>query len=334
MLFSFISAWKSQDFHVLLPPSKNDFLEWRSMKVFYDKNIKYFNISSLDETWGIVVTTVGRQLIPSHSSYPLSKHPDAYVFNTKNGRILKEYQLIYIPEGCGYFESESCKRQRVHAGTMILLFPNEWHTYEPDEKKGWVEYWVGFRGIHIDNRVKNGFFSPKEPLFRLGFSSAIITLYEDILTHAAEEKSGYQQLISSIVLYILGLVHFMYRNEKFTDSLAVIKINEARAIMKQSREEKISPEEIAGNLGVSYSWFRKMFKKYVDVSPAQYLTNLKFLRSKELLDTTAMNITDIAYKLNFDSVGKFSTFFHKKEGVTPSVYRKEKVNTKRHSGLL
>ncbi|MDR1526028.1 MAG: AraC family transcriptional regulator, partial [Tannerella sp.] len=292
---------------------------------------KYFNISALDEAWGIVVTTVGRQLIPAHSSYPLSQHPESYLFNPENGRVLKEYQLIYIPKGGGYFESESFKRQKITAGTMILLFPNEWHTYEPDKDTGWVEYWVGFRGVHIDNRVENGFFSPKKPVFNLGFSSAIIGLYEDILTHAAEEKSGYQQLISSIVLYILGLVQFMYRNETFNDSFAVIKINEARAIMKQTIDGKISPKQIAENLGVGYSWFRKMFKKYVDVSPAHYQANLKFLRSRELLDTTNLSITEIAYKLNFDSVSKFSTFFHKREGVPPLIYRKEKSNIKKQS---
>lgn len=297
----------------------------------HSRNIKYFNISMLDEAWGIVVTTVGRQLIPAHSSYPLSQHPESYIFNPDDGRILKEYQLIYIPKGSGYFESESCKRQKVGAGTMILLFPNEWHTYEPDKATGWVEYWVGFRGVHIDNRVRAGFFSPGKPLFSVGLSAAITGLYEDVLTHAAEEKSGYQQLISSIVLYILGLVQFMYRNETFNDSLAVIKINEARAIMKQTIDENLSPKEIAESLGVSYSWFRKMFKKYVDVSPAHYQANLKFLRSRELLDTTGLNVTEIAYKLNFESVSKFSTFFHKREGVPPLAYRKEKSSVRRQS---
>ncbi|HCC52669.1 MAG TPA: AraC family transcriptional regulator [Porphyromonadaceae bacterium] len=299
------------------------------MEFLHSKNIKYFNISALDEAWGIVVTTVGRQLIPPHSSYPLSRHPSSYIFNPDNGRVLKEYQLVYIPEGSGYFESESCKRLKITAGTMILLFPNEWHTYEPDKESGWVEYWVGFRGLHIDNRVKNGFFSPVNPVFHLGFSAAIIGLYEDILNHASEEKAGYQQLISSIVLYILGLVQFMYRNEAFNDSFAVIKINEARAIMKRSIDEAISPKSIADQIGVGYSWFRKMFKKYVDVSPAQYQANLKFLRSRELLDTTDLSITEIAYKLNFESVGKFSTFFNKKEGLSPLQYRKEARNIRK-----
>ena len=299
------------------------------MATVNNKNIRYFNISPLDEAWGIVVTTVGRQLVPSHSSYPISQHPESHIFNPVNGRILKEYQLIYISEGGGYFESQSCKRQKVTSGTMILLFPDEWHTYEPDKETGWMEYWVGFNGVHIDNRVKNGFFSPQRPLFNLGYSSAILGLYEDVLSHAAEERSGYQQLISSIVLYILGLAQFIHRNDTFNDSFAVIKINEARAIMKQKIEDSISPKGIAEKIGVSYSWFRKMFKQYVDVSPAQYQANLKFLRAKELLDSTSMSVTDIAYKLSFENVGQFSTFFHKKEGVPPLLYRKERQRTKR-----
>lgn len=293
------------------------------MSVPESRNIKYFSISNNDETWGIVVTTVGHQQIPPHSLYPRSQHPKSHIFDPKNGRVLKEYQLIYISQGGGYFESQSCQRQRIESGTMILLFPNEWHTYEPDSATGWFEYWVGFRGPHIDNRVANGFFSPKCPVFHIGFSSSIIGLYEDIVNYTLEEKAGYQQIISSIVLYILGSVYYKNRNETFNDSFAVNKINEARTIMKQEIEHDISPENIAERLGVSYSWFRKMFRQYADVSPAQYQANLKFLRSKELLDTTDMSITDIAFQLNFENAGQFSTFFRKREGVPPFQYRKE-----------
>lgn len=299
------------------------------MKSSENRNIKYFNISSNDEAWGIVVTTVGSQLIPPYSSYPRSQHPKSHIFNPLKGRVLKEYQLIYIPQGRGYFESKSCKRQRIEAGTMILLFPNEWHTYEPDKDTGWFEYWVGFRGIHIDNRVKNDFFTTQSPIFNLGFSSSIISLYEDIANYTLKERAGYQQIISSIVLYILGSVYYKNKNLILNDSYAINKIDEARNIMRQEIESGISSEQIAEKLGVSYSWFRKMFKQYVDVSPTQYLLNLKFLRSKELLDTTDLSITDIAYKLSFETASQFSTFFRKKEGIPPLQYRKEGRNIKK-----
>ena len=128
-------------------------------------NIKYLNISRNDEAWGLVVTTAGYQAVAAHSSYPQAQHPESHIFAPGKGRVLKEYQLVYISRGEGYFESRSGRRQRIRAGTMILLFPGEWHTYEPDRATGWFEHWVGFRGGSVDAQVANGFFSPRNPIF-------------------------------------------------------------------------------------------------------------------------------------------------------------------------
>ena len=271
----------------------------------------------------MVVTTVGSQMIPPNSSYPRSQHPTSHVFNPQQGRVLKEYQMIYISEGKGWFESASCRKQQVNAGTMIMLFPDEWHTYEPDRKTGWFEYWIGFKGDYIDRLVQKGFFSTQQPLFNLGYCSSIVNLYDDALNYASQEKRAYQQIVSSIVTYLLGTLYYKYENETFNDSFAVNKINEAKACMKQEIGCRLSPEDIARNLGVSYSWFRKMFKQYTGTSPAQYQANLIVIKAKELVDNTELSITDISYQLGFENVGQFSTFFRKKTGVPPLQYRKE-----------
>jgi len=285
-------------------------------------HLRYLTINSRDEDWGIVVTTVGYQFIPPEGKYPLSRHPEDYDFKPQNGRILNEYQLVYITKGSGYFSSQSCPtKQKISAGTMILLFPGEWHSYYPDYGTGWDEYWVGFRGIHIDRRVEKQFFSVKEPLHQIGLSATIIGLYEDLLRIASQEKAGYQQMISSIVLQILGSVYYKKRNISFANSYIVDKINEARALMKEQTESPVSPETIASQLGVGYSWFRKMFKEYTGVSPAQYQLQQRLLKAKELLTTTSLSIAEIAYKLGFENAGQFATFFKKKEGVTPSKFR-------------
>lgn len=283
--------------------------------------LRYLTISNADEEWGIVVTTVGYQFIPPQGNYPLSQHPDDYDFQPQTGRILNEYQLVYITKGSGYFSSQSCKLQKIQAGTMILLFPGEWHSYYPDPETGWDEFWVGFRGMHIDRRVEKRFFSIDEPLHSIGLSATIVGLYEDIMEFASQEKSGYQQMISSIVLHILGSVYYKKRNKSFTNNYVVDKINEARILMKENIEEPQSPEEIASYLGLGYSWFRRMFKEYTGASPAQYQLQLKLMRAKELLTGTSLNISEIAYRLKFENSGQFSTFFKKKEGVTPSQFR-------------
>lgn len=283
--------------------------------------LRYLTISAADEEWGIVVTTVGYQFIPPKGNYPLSRHPENYNFQPQTGRILNEYQLVYITKGSGYFSSQSCKLQKIQSGTMLLLFPGEWHSYYPDQETGWDEYWVGFRGIHIDRRVEKNFFCIEEPLYEIGLSATIVSLYEDILKFASQEKSGYQQMISSIVLHILGSVFYKKRNKAFTNNYVIDKINEARILMKENIESPQSPEEIAAHLGLGYSWFRRMFKEYTGVSPAQYQLQLKLMRAKELLTGSSLNISEIAYQLKFENAGQFSTFFRKKEGVTPSQFR-------------
>lgn len=287
------------------------------------RNIKYFSITPIDEQWGIIVSTVGYQLIPPNTEYPRSKHPESHIFNVVKGRVLKEYQLIYISQGSGWFESRSCKKTRIKAGMMIMIFPDEWHSYRPDRESGWFEYWVGFKGPHIDKRIENEFFNKKNPVFNPGISSTIINAYEDIVNYAFKEKSGYQQLISSIVLMLLGIVYYRDKNASFKDSLVVTKINESRAIMKKEINNPRPTEEIAKELNVSYSWFRQMFKKYTGLSPSRYQMQLKLLRAKELLETTDMNISEIAYSLSFESPGSFCTFFGQREGMSPSQYRKE-----------
>jgi len=283
--------------------------------------LRYLTISASDEEWGIVVSTVGYQFIPPKSKYPLSPHPADYDFLPQTGRILNEYQLVYITKGSGYFSSQSCKPQKIQAGTMILLFPGEWHSYYPDKETGWDEYWVGFRGMHIDRRVEKRFFCKEEPLYHIGLSATIVGLYNDIMKFASEERSGYQQMISSIVLQILGSVYYKNRNKSFTNTYVVDKINEARILMKEHIENPLSAEEVASRLGLGYSWFRRMFKEYTGVSPAQYQLQQRLLRAKELLTSSSLNISEIAYTLKFENAGQFSTFFKKKEGLTPSEFR-------------
>ena len=60
-----------------------------------------------------------------------------------------------------------------------------------------------------------------------------------------------------------------------------------------------------------------MFRQYAGASPAQYLSQIRFLRAKELLDTTELTVAEIAYRLRFETPSHFSTFFRKREGVPP-----------------
>lgn len=284
--------------------------------------LRYLPVSPRDEAWGVCCTTTGHQHVPPGVRYPLEEHPDRYNFIADRGRTLNEYQLVYITAGEGHFESASFPRTVVKAGTMIVLFPSEWHSYAPDPETGWTEWWVGFRGEQVDRLVRNGFFAPSRPLYAIGASAGIERCYREIVAAVEEERTGFQLLVSGIVQHMLGAVLFKHANRGSSDNPIVEKIDRAKTILRDHIGHDISPEKIADELGMSYAWFRRAFREYVGVAPAQYRQVMRLNKARELLGSTAYSVSEIAGRLGFESVSAFSLFFRSREGVSPNGYRK------------
>jgi AraC-like DNA-binding protein len=285
---------------------------------------KYLPTSLEDEKWGMHVLSAGCNKINAHVDYPAPEHPAHHYFNWKEGRILDEYQLIYIPIGNGLFESASCKQQRIKGGTILFLFPGEWHRFKPDPQTGWDEFWVGFKGIIIENIVQQQFLLRKSAVLEIGLSETIIQLFTNIIEITKEERTGYQPLVSGIVMHLLGEIHSLtkqhfYVGEDITESI----IKKARIIFRTNIDQDIDMEEVAKELCVSYAWFRKAFKTYTGIAPHQYLLQLKIEKAKMLLFNRSKSIKEIAFSLNFDSAFYFSKLFKEKVGVSPKEYRKK-----------
>lgn len=286
------------------------------------EHFKYLQVSPRDKSWGLAVTTAGFQHVHPGETYPLSSHPDGYNFPENKRRVLNEYQLVYITRGSGYFESASCSRTRIEEGMMFMLFPGEWHTFAPDPATGWDDHWVGFNGSFIDEKISNGFFTFKNCVFRVGIDERIINTYHEILDIISDERKGFQQMVAGLTLSLIGRVYYEDINHSIGDSYIMRIIKQAKVIMKEDMSGNKSLESIANSLGISYSLFRRDFKKNCGISPGQYRLELKLAKAKELLNSTNLSIAEISNILYFENIGQFSTFFKKKVGVPPLEFRK------------
>ena len=283
---------------------------------------KYLVVNPRDVQWGLTVSTVGYEEIGVADTYPTRGHADGYYFDIDKGRVLNEYQLLYITEGEGIFNSAHAKDIPLKAGALFLLFPGEWHTYHPTGKNGWKSYWIGFKGKNVDDRVKAGFLSVYKPIYHVGFSADIIRLYEEAYKRAQEEAPYSQQILAGIVNHLVGLMYALERSMELSkDHTRVDMINLARLRIRESLEVDLTIQQVAEELGVSYSNFRKLFKEFTGISPALYQQDLRLQRAKELLATTTLSIKEIAYRLRFDSPDYFSSKFKIKTGKKPSEFR-------------
>lgn len=286
------------------------------------EHYRYLQISPRDRSWGLAVTTAGFQHVHPGEEYPLSAHPEDYRFPENRRRIINEYQLYYITRGSGFFESASCSRTRIEAGMMFMLFPGEWHSFAPDPDTGWDDHWVGFNGSFMDDKIRNGFFTFRNCVFRVGVNELMVDTFHEILDIAADEKKGYQQLIASLAISLIGRLHYEDTNHTNGDTYIMRVINQAKTVMREDMDNQ-PLEEIAESLGISYSLFRREFRRKCGISPGQYRLELRLAKAKELLYSTNMSIAEISSMLHFECIGQFSTFFKKRTGIPPHEFRKQ-----------
>lgn len=286
-----------------------------------DVSIKYLIANEQDKRWGITVNTVGYQRIPPYLEYPPRNHPEDYLFSMHKGRILDEYVLLYISGGCGFFSSPVNEKVTLKAGSMVLLFPGEWHNYYPDKSHGWEEYWIGFKGNNMDERVNNGIFDKQKNLFNVGYNPEIIRLYTNVIHIATEQNIGYQQVLSGIANLLLSMTYSLDKMAASDQKEITRQINKAKMVMIENSHTDIRPEDIAEKICMSYSWFRHIFKQQTGLSPHQYIQELRIRESKELLVMTTLTCQEIAYKVGYDNPVYFGALFKKMTGHTPGQYR-------------
>ena len=293
-------------------------------------HLKYLAVNPVDLQWGTAVNSAGFQEIAPGMNYPPRNHPSRYVFTVGSGRVLEEYQLLYITEGKGRFSCETLGRNKsiqVESGMMFLLFPGEWHSYHPDKQTGWKEYWIGFNGHFMDNLIEKKFFSKDRPVFKVNIHEDIVALYNEAITAAVKQKSGFQQFLAGIVGRLLSLAYFYDRNSQFEESDTAKKISQAKVMIQDSFAD-ISPEDIASRLCISYSSFRKTFKEYTGFSPARYISEVRMGKAKELLTNTSLSIKEVAYRVGYNNHDYFFTAFRHMTGRTPAEYRAMTQGTK------
>lgn len=283
--------------------------------------IKYLTPGERDKEWGIYLNVAGSSRVQPNSIYPSPQHPTGYHFNWEQGRLLNEYQINYITEGKGILETQSGKFQ-IKPGSILIISPTVWHRYRPLQKVGWKEQYIGFDGPIAAQFLSHPLFSAELPVIQIGMHEEVIDTYLKIFDLVKEEKPGYQQIASGMIVKLLGYLLSFEMQKEFTGKRIATIIEEVRFKMRSAVDGNINLEQLADQYYIGYSYFRKMFKSYTGVAPHQYYLELKIMRAKELLLSTDKSVKEISFELGFQSIHYFSRIFKSKTGTNPSELRK------------
>ena len=102
-------------------------------------------------------------------------------------------------------------------------------------------------------------------------------------------------------------------------------VNQARAILERDIESPPQIRELAHMVGINESKLMYGFKKLYNQTVHDYLRTLRMNKAKELLSTTDLSITQIAFEVGYEFSSNFTTAFKRHFSVTPRSIRKQRV---------
>lgn len=284
-----------------------------------DAFFRYLTWSKEDERWRIVCTDAGHCEVGPFVPYPpnIDAHPGPFQ-TVAVGRTLKEYHIVYVTRGRGVFETEGC-RFVVSPGSILLLFPGIKHLYKPDIDTGWSEYWVGFKGAHIDSLSRAGFLSPERPFYEPGLNNAILSHYLQILDLVRNQAPLYQLNTGALILGLIAEILSCER-KSVQPTHAEELVVRAKFLMEENIGGEISLKWVADSLGVRASYLTEVFKPYTSMTLHQYFISIKIVKAKELLGR-GLPVKEVASRLGFRDEYYFSRLFKKKTGLSPSRWK-------------
>lgn len=268
--------------------------------------------------------------------FPLQVH---YTKNLKSfslyAHLHKEFEFLVLTKGCGYFEINGT-RHYLKEGDGIFVNSYQLHLANNPEEQDCEFFSIVFSpdlisilpGSLVASKyvypIINGYVSFGQHLSLyilwqaelLNKLHAIEKLYSD---HAA----GFELKILSELMSIwhMAISHAVKltpesvrRNEFMQKAMEYIATNFG---------EPITAHDVAAHVGICTDHLCRVFQTTIGLTTSDYLTKYRIRKSCELLTSTALPITEIAYACGFQGTSYFNRSFKKICNSTPFKFRKD-----------
>lgn len=232
---------------------------------------------------------------------------------------LESYVLIFCVSGEGWCVYRD-RKQWVKRHSFVVLPAGTTHSYGNRVGNSWEIYWVHFKGDQaalMAERLCGGKFgvgiplSPRRELLQL-FQQVI----SDLEMEASREAYSYA---NARLWHLLGDMVYRRRFDLGGEGKA---IDRALSIMKSRIDETLTLGDLTSELGLSATYFCRLFKQRMDQAPIDYFIRLKIQRACQYLDFSDMTVQEVADSLGYSDPYYFSRVFKKIMGVSPLMYRK------------
>lgn len=165
----------------------------------------------------------------------------------------------------------------------------------------------------------------------INISSVISLRVENLLYQIDKELSDQRDWYwpcrtRSLLLELLLVIDRVYVGPLADDTITVTEdykiINDIIIYLLKHYQEKISLTQLTEEFGINRTSLNEYFKKVTGYTVMSYLMNLRLHLAMAMLKDTALQVSEIMYRVGFINTSHFVRSFKKATGTTPLEYRK------------
>jgi AraC-like DNA-binding protein len=272
----------------------------------------------------LYVTHAGWERVGPRQSYPRPGHASCYRYTWHEGRVLGEFLISMIVDGCGELETRQ-GLQPLQTGDCFVYMPGEWHRHRPSLSTGWTNLWFNFNG-NLPHRWQ------ADKAFCLDRNIAVVTdrrLYE----------RQFRRLINSIdAAPARNSLHFSWQAIGLLSHLLREPVAEAKPrapitddpvvdaaidFIWNHSHDQIGVPDVARHSGVGRRTLERRFKAATGDTPLNEILRCRISRAALLLRETDAPIKYIIGQAGFASYQQQRNAFQRHFGVSPETYRQQ-----------
>lgn len=253
--------------------------------------------------------------------------------------IHEYYQMWYVLRGsCVHIFNQ--KKYELKSGDIFIMPPGAPHAMTTDDKDAELislEFSSNF--IYQDSTDEKmldlSFLRPFTvsvdeiiPDFTLSVevSKKVERLLLEMLDEIKRVDTGYKLFLKANTLKILALVSREFSNKNYSDGIMIIDRHKSSIILaldyiSKNYNKKLYIKDVCRLAAMSVSGFSRSFKNIVGMTFVEYIVFYRIEKSKDLLVSSDLAISEIAEQIGFCDSAAYDRVFKRHVGLTPYQYR-------------
>lgn len=211
------------------------------------------------------------------------------------------------------------KEIQISKGDLFLIPPKTENKYKPIKENPWSYCWIGINGIIAKDILKNCGFNNKNFVLKNLNEEILIDYFKNI--YESCYINSHFKGIGSLYLLIDYLYNINSKSNIIDLSSKDTYLKNILSYIHENYYKEIRLSQISAIMNIDRTYIYKLFKKYLNISPQQYILNYRLEKSIILIRKSNLSIMEISEKVGFNTYSYFVNKFKTYTGLSPLEYR-------------